>query len=59
MNEATGAGTVTGGRENSPFSGKELRERLPEPGSEYPSTAAAVRSRLPEAPLEEEGGRHE
>ncbi len=59
MDEVTGAGTVTGGRESSPFSGKELRDRLPEPGQEYGVTATAVRDRLPAAPVEEEGGRHE
>ena len=59
MSQPRDAGAVTGGRENSPFDGRELRERLPEPGAEYPVPTGSVRSRLPASPRPEEEERHE
>lgn len=48
-----GAGAIEGGASNSPYTPSELRERLPEPGQEYPVAAQTVRAALPEAPLPE------
>lgn len=54
-----GAGVIHGGAGSSPFTGSQLRERLPDPGQEYPVAAKTVRAALPAAPEPEGGGEHE